>query len=116
ATAIGFEQEFTRRGGVDRDAIPGALRLSLTALLVSSAVATAALGLFLAVAPYSPYVVFLTLLLWVALVLSRFHFLFRYLSLLRQRAGVAAIIQGGSTLVLMGATLVALVRGDGLVT
>ena len=116
ATAIGFEQELTRRGGIDRDAIPAALRLNFTALLLSSGIATAALALFLAIGPYSRFVVFLTLLLWVALVLGRFHFSFRYLSLLRQRAGVAAVIQSGSTALLLAATVVALARGDGLVT
>ena len=115
-TSIGFEQEFTRRGGIDDRNVPRALSLNLSALLLTSFVAYGGMAVFLAVSPYDPTVIFLTLILAIALIANRFQYVFRHLGLVWDRSDVAAVIQGGTTVLLLASTLLAMLAGEGLVT
>ena len=90
----GFEQEFTRRGSIDRGTLTKGLSLNLQLLLLTSFVATIALIIYLALSPYSIELVGITLLLWIALTINRFHLPFRHLGLILGQPGIVAIVQG----------------------
>lgn len=108
ATGIGFEQEFTRRGGKSATQIRSAFQLNIVALLLASVVGTVGLGIYLGISPYSVHLVTLTLVVWVAQVLARLQFSYRYLSILIDRTATAAIVQVVAMVILVAGTLICL--------
>lgn len=100
-TGLGFEQEFTRRGSVDSDQVNSGLSLCFFSIAISSLVAFVLLIIFLSLSPYSFEIIIITLLLWVALVINRLHYPFRYLGLVLRKPEVVAVIQVTGLLLLV---------------
>ena len=100
ATAIGFEQELTRRGGIDKATIPQGLRLTFVSIGIMAFLAYAFLIVFFAFGTYSYDIVYLGLFLGVTLIATRFHLPFRHLCLLLDKSHLTAIIQSCATVVI----------------
>lgn len=105
-TGIGFEQEFTRRGGIDKTAIPQSLMLNHVAIAITSIMAYLGMFIFFSFGIYSKDVVIVGLLLGAALVVMRFHLPFRHLCLLLNKSNITAAIQSVSTALIVVLTLV----------
>lgn len=105
-TGLGYEQEFVRRTGIERSTIPGNLALNLTIVTISAVVAMAALLIFLSTGVYSPDITALAIVIGVASVSARYQLTFRHLCLVREESRFTAIIQGVSTFLMVGTTLV----------
>jgi O-antigen/teichoic acid export membrane protein len=110
-SAIGFEQELTRRGGMDERELGPALVLNLFCVAATGLLAYGAMMLFVQFAGYSREVVLLTAWLGVATLAVRFNLPFRYVSLVLQQTGVAALLQGTTTVIMLGASLAVMFAG-----
>jgi O-antigen/teichoic acid export membrane protein len=110
-TAIGFEQELTRRGGLDEEALGSALWLNLVCVAGTGILAYGAMMLFVSVTGYAENVVLLTAWLGVASLATRFHLPFRHVSLVLQKTGAAAVLQGATTVILLGASVAVMYAG-----
>ncbi len=100
-TGLGFEQEFTRRGSVDNNQVNSGLSLCFFSIALSSLVAFVLLMVFLWLSPYSYEIIIITLLLWIALVINRLHYPFRYLGLVLRKPEPVALIQVTGLLLLV---------------
>lgn len=105
-TGIGFEQEFTRRGGKQKDTIPTGFVLNLLAVSVTAVLAYLGIVLFLSLGIYSRETMVVGIILGGALIAKRFHLPFRHLYLLLSKTNVTTLVQGVSTLVIVSLTLV----------
>ncbi|MBV9079548.1 MAG: oligosaccharide flippase family protein [Elusimicrobia bacterium] len=105
-TAFGFEQEFTRRAGLNQAVTGRALKLTFVAVIASIFVAVAALAVFLAFGPYPAPLVRIIAFLMAATIVARFHLPFRHLCLVEERSDVTAVIQTIATVIVVGLTLV----------
>ncbi|MBC8179846.1 oligosaccharide flippase family protein, partial [candidate division KSB1 bacterium] len=97
ATGIGFEQELTRRGGINKEAISQSLILNFVAIGIMSLFAYMALVIFFSFGTYPQETIYLGILMGVALIASRFHLPFRHLCLLLNKSRITAIIQSIAT-------------------
>jgi len=97
ATGIGFEQEFTRRGGRNKESIPDNFLLNLVSIGVTAAITYLGLVLFFLSGVYSREIVVLGILLGCVLVIARFHLPFRHLYLLLGKSHLTAIVQSAAT-------------------
>ncbi len=109
-TGLGFEQEFTRRGSIDSEQANSGLSLCFFTIAWSSLVAFVLLVAFLSISPYSSEIIIITLLLWVALVINRLHYPFRYLGLILRKPEDVAVIQVVGLLLLVSVILYLLVN------
>jgi O-antigen/teichoic acid export membrane protein len=114
-TGIGFEQEFTRRGGIDKAAIPQNLKSNFTAIAITSVIAYLGISVFFSTGIYPEDVVTVGLLLGVAYVAMRFHLPFRHLCLLLNKSNITALFQGTSTILLVVVTLSIIYFKGGLI-
>ena len=115
-TWLGFEQELTRRGGLDRSTLPRSLALSLAEVGITDAVALIALLGFLWAGVYSGQTTLLALLIGAALVVSRFQLVFRHVCLVLQESTTTALIQGVSTTLIVVTTLALVALGRSIVS
>jgi len=111
ATAVGFEQEFTRRGGIDPKDIPMGLTLNLHGVAVTGLFAFGGMALILYTQDYSPLMRDVGVLVIAAQVITRFHLPFRHLCLLLGRTHVNALFTTLSTAALVVLTLGILFSG-----
>jgi O-antigen/teichoic acid export membrane protein len=110
-TILGFEQELTRRGSLDRSGLGAAMSLTRRAILAGAVVGCVLLAVFVSVAGYSAQVALYTGLLWVSALLARLHLPFRHYSLVIGRPELCAMVQTAGTAAIVGVTVVALVLG-----
>ena len=89
---------------MDASSIGQSLALNFTAIGITSALAYGALALFLMCGVYSSEVIFLSLLMAAALIITRGHLPFRYLCLLKDRSFVTAAIQSLATICIVALT------------
>ena len=92
-TGIGFEQEFTRRGSIEKNDIPASLSLHLIALAITSAMAFLLMTAFLLLSGYSRDIMVIGLLLGVTLLVQNLNRPFRFLYLLLSKSHMTATIQ-----------------------
>lgn len=111
-TGIGFEQEFTRRGGQNKENIPEGLMLNLTAVAITSFFAYSSLITFFMAGVYPKEIAILGIVLGLAMVSTRFQLPFRHLCLLINRSNINAYIQTFATFLLVIMTLF-IVYNDG---
>ena len=104
-TGIGFEQEFTRRGSIEKNDIPAYLSLNLLSLGITSAVAYLSIIVFLPLSGYSRDIVIIGLLVGVTLIALNIHLPFRHLCILLNKSHVTATIQTIATLTVLGLTV-----------
>lgn len=106
-TAVGLEQELTRRGGLDDKAVHGALKLNMVCLMGLTLAAYLLMGLFLFLSDYSVEVRTLTLVAGAALIVARFHLPFRSFWLTRKNILPVALAQSlGTFFILIGTLLI----------
>jgi len=104
-TGIGFEQEFTRRGSIEKNDIPSNLSLNLLSLAITSTAAYLSMIAFLSLSGYSRDIAILGLLLGVTLIVLNVHLPFRHLCLLLDKSHVTAAIQTIATMTVLALTV-----------
>lgn len=104
-TGIGFEQEFTRRGSLEKDDIPANLSLNLVSLAITSAVAYLAIIVFLPLSGYSRDIIVIGLVAGATLLVLNIHLPFRHLCLMLNKSHVTATIQMIATATVLGLTI-----------
>jgi O-antigen/teichoic acid export membrane protein len=92
-TGIGFEQEFTRRGSIEKNDIPLSLSLHLISLAITSAMAFLLMIAFLLLSGYSRDITVIGLLLGVTLLVQNINRPFRFLYLLLNKSHMTATFQ-----------------------
>ena len=104
-TGIGFEQEFTRRGSIEKNDIPANLSLNLLSLAITSAVAYLSIAVFLPFSGYSRDIVIIGFLAGATLLVLNIHLPFRHLCLMLNKSHVTATIQIIATTTVLGLTV-----------
>lgn len=117
-TYLGFEQEFTRRTGRDRSSLQNSLSLTLTATMITTLIYFCAVWLFSLISSSDQTASTILLLMALVVVVQRYMFPFRYVSIVTRQYLANTLFQFGwiialactiAIVVLLGASVKAVV-------